>query len=206
MSAAQRGEAPCAKAALKEGACPDKAADSMNRTALYHAACRGYRSVVKVLLAAGADPDLADDDGETPLITVLKNNDFRTAEMLLAAGADINLVSGRQGQSPVHWAYNMDMRDHRSERVLWLVERGANPLQKNGKGRDIFERAMDDEARDPFGVDIGSRITDYLLSHNEQLLQQKASALADEITGAVHAGLPGRIMVRPLKLKPGCQP
>ena len=43
---------------------------------------------MKVLLAAGADPDKATSDGETPCYTAAKMGHTEVVKVLLAAGAD----------------------------------------------------------------------------------------------------------------------
>ena len=51
------------------------------------AASDGYTAVVQALLAAGADPNFRDEDGETALIKAEKDHHAETAAALRAAGA-----------------------------------------------------------------------------------------------------------------------
>jgi ankyrin repeat protein len=63
---------------------------------------------VRALLAAGADPNLADDrgGGYTPLAWATQNNDVETAQTLLDAGADPNLRV--YGRTPLAMAEDLD--------------------------------------------------------------------------------------------------
>ena len=62
----------------------------MGRTALFWAVRRGNATVIKLLLRAGADPNLADSFGDLPLAHAIG---FRCTKMLLDAGADVKLLS-----------------------------------------------------------------------------------------------------------------
>lgn len=75
------------------------AKDIFGNTALHCAAARGHTDVVQVLIEKGADVDLQDGNGETPLMHAvaqghihrrLDTNYIKIIKMLLAAGADIN--------------------------------------------------------------------------------------------------------------------
>lgn len=60
--------------------------------------------MLKELLRQGANPNLADDFGMTPLISALQNDhDKNVIELLLASGADIN-AQDRGGYAPIHIA------------------------------------------------------------------------------------------------------
>ena len=68
---------------------------------LMRAACRGNYECVDSLIHAGAYVNIADNEGLTPLYEVCKsnqNNRLKIVKLLLAAGANVNLVTG-QGKS-----------------------------------------------------------------------------------------------------------
>ena len=54
------------------------------------AAWNGNNDVVKLLLTTGAQKDLADLDGDTPLIAAAKQARVHTVSLLLAARASVN--------------------------------------------------------------------------------------------------------------------
>jgi ankyrin repeat protein len=60
----------------------------MTGTALHSAVSRLQREVVRVLLEAGANPNVRQSAGWTPLHAAAANGDLASVELLLAAGAD----------------------------------------------------------------------------------------------------------------------
>ena len=60
----------------------------MTGTALHSGVSRLHSEVVRVLLDAGANPDVRQSGGWTPLHAAAKNGDLASVELLLAAGAD----------------------------------------------------------------------------------------------------------------------
>lgn len=74
-------------------------------TALFLASPKGNPAIVKLLLEAGANPNLKDERGFTPLI-LAAGSDTRNVEvvrLLLAKGAGINARDGN-GETPLTWA------------------------------------------------------------------------------------------------------
>ena len=80
------------------------ALDSIGRTALVWAVCRGDAVATKLLLEAGANPNLADRFNNPPLY---HSTTFACTEMLLSAGADIT-VTNKWGNSLLFFAYRCD--------------------------------------------------------------------------------------------------
>jgi|LauGreDrversion4_2_1035121.scaffolds.fasta_scaffold31473_4 ankyrin repeat protein len=67
--------------------------DSINaegRTAWMEAAIHGHIDTAKVLIAAGANPNLEDKDGLTALMVETRKGNLQTVQALIAAGADVN--------------------------------------------------------------------------------------------------------------------
>lgn len=82
------------------------AKDSFNGTGLIRAADRGYPRVVRRLLAAGVTVDHVNDLGWTALHEAIILGDggpayVRVVGLLIDAGADVNLASGRDGVRPL---------------------------------------------------------------------------------------------------------
>lgn len=63
--------------------------------------------LIKLLLEIGADVNLKDGDGNTPLFYVLDDINLDAAELLLKNGADVN-IQGRIGQTPLFIARSKD--------------------------------------------------------------------------------------------------
>jgi uncharacterized protein len=81
----------------------EKSMDQGGFAALHYAAREGCIPCIKVLVDGGADIDLPDGQGTTPLILALMNLHFDTAMALIDAGADIH-VWDFQGQTPLYAA------------------------------------------------------------------------------------------------------
>ncbi len=80
---------------------------------LHYAVTSGKWEAVEILLLLGADPDLDDIYGNTPLITAVRANDLVIAEKLIRYGGSLT-ESDRQKSSPLHHAValgNFQMTD-----------------------------------------------------------------------------------------------
>ena len=85
--AAEAGKLDQVKQALAKGASPD--AIGANSGALHCAAANGHHEVVKTLLEAGANPNLADKQSFYPLQLAACKDHATICTTLLNAGADI---------------------------------------------------------------------------------------------------------------------
>jgi len=84
---------------LRHGAAVDE--DKTLATPLLIAVINQQPEAVRLLLAAGADPNVRDEEGDSPLLSAVVNNDFETVELLLCCGATatINERGGPAGMS-----------------------------------------------------------------------------------------------------------
>ena len=60
--------------------------------------------LIKALLDAGADPNAAGPDGQTPLMIVARTANVAAAKLLLDKGANPNVKEAQRGQTPLMWA------------------------------------------------------------------------------------------------------
>ncbi|MET9347196.1 ankyrin repeat domain-containing protein [Streptomyces termitum] len=109
--------------ALRAGADPD-ARDDDGESALYRAAVADAPGVVRLLLAAGADPGRPSgpDDGDLPLCGAACGGDTETVRALLAAGAPADQEE-EFGFTALAWAVRLG----HTETVRALLEHGADP-------------------------------------------------------------------------------
>lgn len=93
--------------------------------------------VVVMLLKAGADPHLADKDGNTPLH---KADSLAIAEALIKNGADVN-ARNNQGETPLMKTYSDDV-------VRLLVQSGANISSRDNEGHTVMDNNGTNWSRD----------------------------------------------------------
>ena len=75
----------------------------MTGTAMHSAASRLQSDVVRILLEAGANPDVRQSAGWTPLHAAAMNGDLTSVELLLASGADVTATND-EGRSVIDLA------------------------------------------------------------------------------------------------------
>jgi ankyrin repeat protein len=107
-------------------------------TALHKACWRGYTSIVEILLKAGADPNIAEDDSQklTPLMQALALPPFKAeiCQMLIKAGADIN---ARNYENLT--VLMMAVIDEDVEAVKLLIEAGVDINARDYQGISALE-------------------------------------------------------------------
>ena len=127
-------------------ACLDAGSDVSARTEdgytpLHHAARESDDpEVVDELLAASADPDPRDHDGDTPLSLAAFQVSSRTAvvESLLAAGANPRTRTERV-RTPLHYAAAV----WKAPEIAALLAAGAKPMARDARGRTPLHHATD---------------------------------------------------------------
>jgi ankyrin repeat protein len=103
----------------------------------------GETARVKTLLQAGADPELVDSEGTTPLYVASVNGEAEVVRLLLAAGASPDTESNGLGSegtplcAAACWGH--------TEAVHALLTRGADPNmhEDHGTGRSPLAWAID---------------------------------------------------------------
>jgi uncharacterized protein len=201
VDAARDGDIAAVRFHLSQRVDPDTA-DSMNRSALFHAAYAGHEDIVKLLLERHADANLEDDEGETPFLAALEGKHFAIAALLLENGADINTISGRQQQTPLHWAFNMDLREEKTDRILWLLEKGAGTTRTNLSGQNIMNVARQRAGQFPFAGEMLEQMQEYIRTHDPAFIRaQEMKQAQEEMCAALRDGLPEAVEMKPIRLK-----
>jgi len=128
--ASQRGDAAVVTYLLENGADPNEASDS-GENPLAMAAGMGKRDVVRILLDKGADAKFS-HNGFSALTANFWHPDIEIAKMLLAAGAEVTIVSDN-GWTILHrFAQTPNMS---VEYARLLVDAGADVNAKNADGQ-----------------------------------------------------------------------
>ncbi|MFQ5763345.1 MAG: ankyrin repeat domain-containing protein [Rhodospirillales bacterium] len=143
MKAAQSGDVDATRRAITAGANVN-AADKTTAFPLAIAAREGHASVVKVLLEAGANPNLESaQGGQTALKVAAARGSNEAIEALLDAGAVIDYRGGeyRSQFSRVTALFVAADRGH-AETVKLLIKRGADPYAENALGENALTYAV----------------------------------------------------------------
>lgn len=86
---------------------------------LLAAAVHGDAAAAALLLSLGADPRAVDDDGISPLHRAVQSGSLPVVDLLLPAGADVDLREGKWGGTPLSWA-GVLKQPHVAERLAPL--------------------------------------------------------------------------------------
>jgi ankyrin repeat protein len=89
------------------------------------------REIIRVLLDAGADPNIADNEGKTPLIA--NAWDLEIAKLLIVRGANVN-AQAQDGFTPLLNAGTVEL-------TRLLLEHGADPFAKTRRGETALDIA-----------------------------------------------------------------
>jgi tetratricopeptide (TPR) repeat protein len=121
------GELDMVRLLLEHGA--DVNAQWRQGTALMNATGQGDEEMVELLLSAGADPDLGDDRGETPLGVAATQSQVKIVRLLLEAGADPN-HEFPPGQTIIEITRQLGLPEMATLLEQWVNERGGNESRK----------------------------------------------------------------------------
>ena len=156
MSAASHGDLDGVKAAIEDGADVDYYVNPFNdqtrASALQMAATQGYADVVALLLKRGANVNITDNTGDTPLIAAFLYGKKDVVKLLVANGADVR-HAGQYGQTPLHWAASNGDLDS----AKLLLDRGANI------------NAMNADSETPLDDADSALVADFLLAHGAHI-------------------------------------
>lgn len=132
ITAARHGKKEMVRRLLEAGAAPN-ALGGKQVTAL-HAATTA--AMTATLLAAGADPDARDKQGETPLFGAARCGQVDQMRLLIDAGADVNVLNAKR-ETALFQAGQRGI----IEAVDYLLGVGANPDLPRDSGRSLTTAA-----------------------------------------------------------------
>ncbi|XP_055277534.1 ankyrin repeat and SOCS box protein 10 isoform X1 [Moschus berezovskii] len=141
--AASRGHVEILRLLLRRRARPDSAPGG--RTALHEACAAGHAACVHVLLVAGADPNIPDQDGRHPLHLCGGAGSLECADLLLRFGAKVDGRSEEEEETPLHVAARLG----HVELADLLLRRGACPDARDAEGWTPLLAACDARCTSP---------------------------------------------------------
>lgn len=107
-------------------------------TALHYAVRGGKLPLIRLLLERGAQVDVLDESGLTPLLHLAKTrskaNPIPVLELLVANGANVDARNETQSTLLMHFA-----RQGKAEPVQWLLAHGADRNARNKSGKTAAE-------------------------------------------------------------------
>jgi len=129
LAAVKSGNVAAVESYLRSGGSPDALTPNGLSTLLGAASRQKQPEVVAVLLKAGANPNLIATTGVAPLHNAV---DARTVELLLAAGADPDIIFDVSNQTPLHGAVRRT--DDLTEAPELLLKAGASTQVRDDRG------------------------------------------------------------------------
>lgn len=95
----------------------------IDKAPLHLAVCQGHAKILKLLIDKGADVDLLEKEGCTPLMFACQLGRVGLVKLLLDASADLNIFHGKLGST----ALMMAAENGDTIIVTMLLQAGANP-------------------------------------------------------------------------------
>ena len=120
-----------------------------------HAAPEAQADLIAFLISAGADPDAADKFGVAPLHRAVRTRSLPAVRALLDGGADPRRRN-KSGSTPLHLAVqttgrggsgSADARRQQAGIIRLLLGRGAEPTDKDARGKSVSQAATSARVR-----------------------------------------------------------
>ncbi len=116
--------------------------------------------IVKGVLKMGADPDICDDQGRSPLMNAAIESNYSAFQLILESGADIDLKDKNNMTALMH-AADWD----NAHMVRLLLEKGADVQVTDGEGRTVLMIAVSKISFDGYEEQM-SQIVQMLIDHD----------------------------------------
>ncbi|MBI2522522.1 MAG: ankyrin repeat domain-containing protein [Bdellovibrio sp.] len=118
------------------GANPNHLAQS-GQTAVHYAVLGGNKEILTMLIGAGANINVVDNNQHDPLFLAIKKNDYIMADILISHGAKLD--NKVEGNSYLFWAMQLGQLSIFNR----LLAAGADPKVRNVAGKDLKQIARE---------------------------------------------------------------
>ena len=108
---------------------------------LFLAALAGSLTGVKVAIDCGADPNIQNKDGDTPLHDAARSGSPEVVKLLLEHGANPNIQDYKYDWTPLHYA----VKGCHVDVARVLLDYGADPTIRDNEGRTPLDYGSDCE-------------------------------------------------------------
>lgn len=107
------------------------------------------------------------------LINAIRVGNYEMAELMLSQGGDINCRNcNYAGVPPLMGLYEPVMGHNLSPRLIWMLERGANPNLPDNSGKTLLMRMAEHQITNPYYSGIDD--FEYLLGHGASVTAKDA--------------------------------
>lgn len=178
----------------------------MDRSMLYYAASHGNADMVDLLLSYRPDVNRLDEEGMGPLHEAIAKGHLGIAQKLIDAGADVNARDPYAilGLTPLHVAFNADMREETAVRIQFMLAAGADETLTDTPGRTVMATARERMHKWPFAGEMLTLMIEFVNDRAETAAQAAVKAKAADLAKvdeAVHGGLQNSLTVKRIQLK-----
>lgn len=150
--------------------------DSVSDAAILHAVKHKNRDMVQALKSYGANMNIADAEGTTPLVAALNTNDKEFLEFFFSLGIDVNAINPATQRTAL--IYVLDKKNYEAAR--YLLDKGADPNLHTAGLPSPLQVAVSTDNADP-------GIVDYLIAKGAKLNDPNIP-LGNVIVRSIHKG------------------
>lgn len=123
----------------KQSAAEDPAERRLMRQLLHEACAGGQAGLVRTLLAAGADANVCDEEGRTPLMVAAQVGVVSTLQALVEYGAEVDAVDEVKQQTALMSAIPLGYLPN----IKCLIEAGADLNARDWEGNTALHYAVE---------------------------------------------------------------
>ena len=129
------------EAEIEAGLCPNAKFDDKGETLLTQSVKCGHYEIIELFLKHGADPNIRNDDMDTPLLIAATIKNFEICKMLVENGASLAITS-ENGVTPLMTAAGEGDADESMKIVEYFVEKGAEINETDNNRNNVLHYAV----------------------------------------------------------------